>query len=101
VARGETIPRVSAAVRFTASGAILRLTADREPAEARLWTAPSLTRDFQRARWEERELAAANDAWEATLVPPDAGYLGFFAEFVFLVDGLRLHVSSPTRVLDP
>jgi PhoPQ-activated pathogenicity-related protein len=101
VARGEAIPWVASAVRFTASGATLRLTADRQPAEARLWTTRSLTRDFQRARWEKQELAAGNTAWEAALVPPDTGYLGFFAELVFVVDGLRLHVSTPTRVLGP
>lgn len=101
VARGEPVPRVVASVRFTADGLHLRVTADRPPVEARLWAASSEVRDFGAARWEERPLTGTGTTWEAVLTAPARGYRAFFAELVFAVDGLKLHVSSPTQVLGP
>ena len=101
VARGEDVPRVGSVVRYTSEGAALRVTADREPAEARLWVAESPTRDFRQARWEARGLPREEGAWAAAVAPAPAGYRAFFAELAFPVDGLRLYVSTPTRVLGP
>lgn len=101
VARGTPAPEVASSVRFTSDGAILSLTSDRPPAEARLWIARSATRDFHLAQWEERDLPGGNTAWEAAVSAPEAGYLAFFAELVFAVEELKLYTSSPTRVLGP
>lgn len=101
VARGQEVPRVDSSLRFGAEGAVLRVMADREPVEARLWVAESATRDFRGARWEERELPRAGTGWEVRVVPAPTGYRAFFAELVFPVDGLKLYVSTPTRVLGP
>ncbi len=101
VARGDPIPELTAEVRFTAGEALLSISADRTPVETRLWVASSESRDFRQARWEERDLPATATGWGTALAPPQSGYLAFFAELVFSMDGLRFHVSSPTRVLGP
>ncbi|MBC7220922.1 hypothetical protein H5T55_05575 [Candidatus Bipolaricaulota bacterium] len=101
VARGEAVPRVETAVHLTADGATLSVRADRPLAEARLWVAESPTPDFRQARWVERDLPAAGEGWGAEVVAAGASYTAFFAELVFETDGLKLHVSSPTRVLGP
>jgi len=75
--------------------------ADREPAEAQLWVAESPTRDFRQARWLGQDLPKVESGWEVHVSPAAAGYRAFFAELVFPVDGLRLYVSTPTRVLGP
>jgi PhoPQ-activated pathogenicity-related protein len=101
VARGDPIPELTAAVRFTSGGAVLSVSADRPVVEARLWVATSASRDFRQARWEERELPATIAGWEGAVPAPRSGYLAFFAELVFEVDGLRIYATSPTRVLGP
>jgi PhoPQ-activated pathogenicity-related protein len=101
VARGRDLPRLEASLRFSVDGAVLRVSANWEPVEARLWVAESPTRDFRAVRWGEGELARAGNSWEARVAGAASGYRAFFAELVFLVDGLRLHVSTPTRVLGP
>ncbi|GAB4307412.1 MAG: PhoPQ-activated pathogenicity-related family protein [Candidatus Bipolaricaulota bacterium] len=100
VARGEEPPRVESAVRLTLNGAMVNVRADWAPVEARLWVAQSPTPDFREARWVERELPAAAEGWGAH-VAAGAGYTAFFAELVFELDGLKLYVSSPARVLGP
>jgi len=101
VARGDDLPSVDTTVRLTSDGAWLTVRADWSPAEARLWVAQSPTPDFHQARWAERELSAVGEAWGAQVVAIGAGYTAFFAELVFELDGLKLHVSSPARVLGP
>lgn len=101
VARGEDVPRVEGTVRLTLDGALLQVSADGVPAEARLWVAESATPDFRQARWAEQELPVAAGGWEAHVVPAPAGYRAFFAELVFELDGINLYVSSPARVLGP
>lgn len=101
VARGDPLPRVHAELRFRADGADLLIRAEGEPVEGRLWVAESPSRDFRQARWAAEELPAGNRAWEVRVLPPTSGYRAVFAELVFLVDGLRLYVSTPTRVLGP
>lgn len=101
VAQGTPLPVVDSQLRFRADGAVLAVRADREPVEARLWAAESLTRDFREARWVAGELPGGGGTWEARLAPPATGYRAFFAELAFTVGGLRLYVSTPTRVLGP
>ncbi len=101
VALGEPLPKVYSSLRFGSDGANLLLRVEGEPQEVRLWVAESPTRDFRQARWAAETLPGGNGAWEAQLLPPPRGYRAAFAELVFAVDGLRLHVSTPTRVLGP
>lgn len=101
VARGEAVPRVESAVRLAPDGATASVRADRSPTEARLWVAESAVPDFRHARWVERELPTGGEGWEAYVTAAGAGYTAFFAELVFEIEGLKLHVSSPARVLGP
>jgi PhoPQ-activated pathogenicity-related protein len=101
VAQGEEPPRVESVVRLTPEGATVTVHADWVPVEARLWVAESATPDFRQARWAEQGLPVTAGGWEARVLAAGTGYTAFFAEFVFESDGLKLYVSSPTRVLGP
>jgi PhoPQ-activated pathogenicity-related protein len=85
-------------------GGELRLTvgSDMAPDGARLWVAKAPTKDFRKATWEERP-ATVNHAKARSFVlgvvaPPTDGYLAFFAELDFTLDGLRYHLSTQIRV---
>ncbi|MFH1609936.1 MAG: PhoPQ-activated protein PqaA family protein [Candidatus Bipolaricaulota bacterium] len=101
VARGVPLPALTSKVRSSAEGVVLTLSADRPAQEARLWVASSPSRDFRQTRWEERELPATSTGWDTVVSSPQTGYLAFFAELVFEVEGLRLYMTTPTRVLGP
>jgi len=101
VARGVDLPTADSSLRLTSDSATLTVRADRAPAEARLWVAESATPDFRQARWLGQDLPKVESGWEVHVSPAAAGYRAFFAELVFEMDGLKLHVSSPARVLGP
>lgn len=101
VARGEGLPRVESGVRLTPEGVTVAVHADWVPVEARLWVAESATPGFRQARWVEQDLPRVETGWEVHVLPATAGYRAFFAELVFEIDGLKLYVSSPARVLGP
>jgi PhoPQ-activated pathogenicity-related protein len=78
----------------------LRLTvqADPAPAAARLWLAQSPTRDFRKAKWEERAAAIDRAAVRGEVPPPQDGFLAFYAALDYEIDGIRYTLSTQIRV---
>ncbi len=52
---------------------------------ARLWSAPSNSRDFRRSQWSgaEIELPRTGETVEATIAYPEEGYIAFYVELVY------------------
>jgi PhoPQ-activated pathogenicity-related protein len=78
----------------------LRLTvaSDVPPAAARLWVAKSATKDFRQAKWEEQPAAVKGGTVVGEVAPPADGYLAFFGELEFALDGLEYYLSTQVRV---
>jgi len=79
----------------------LTVSAQPKPDETRLWVARMDVRDFRKAKWEEEPLPAAGDGFSVEIPRAQGQYLAAYGELVFLVDGLRLTVSTQPYVLHP
>jgi len=89
--------------QWTEAGDLLRLemTAETAPAEARVWVARSAVRDFREANWEDANLEVADGGAAAEIDRAEGQYLAAYGELVFMVDNLRLTVSTQPYVLHP
>jgi PhoPQ-activated pathogenicity-related protein len=78
----------------------LRLTTDSDvtPTGARLWVAKSNTKDFRQATWEEQPATVKGGTIVGEVAPPAEGFLAFFGEMDFTLDGLGYHLSTQVRV---
>src|SRR5207244_13277223 len=87
----------------------LAIGANRSPKSARLWIAHAPTRDFRKAKWEERPATRLGklvpsrdpDKWGHVfneIAPPADGFLAFFAELEYELNGLPYHLSTQMRI---
>jgi len=81
----------------------LRLTvkATPAPAGARLWVAQAPTQDFRKATWREQPLTPGKGTFVGEVAPPDEGYLSFYGELDYEIDGLKYHLSTQVRMIGP
>jgi PhoPQ-activated pathogenicity-related protein len=79
----------------------LRVSARAEPAPkgARLWVAHAPTRDFRKAEWKEQPATLADGTVAGLVERPKEGYVAFFAEMDFEIDGLKHPLSTQLRVV--
>ncbi len=82
-------------------GAKLTVSADPKPDETRIWVARMDVRDFRQATWAEEPLPADGDGFAGDVARADGQYTAAYGELVFMVDGLRLTVSTQPYVLHP
>src|SRR5207245_1656756 len=68
------------------------------PKGARLWVAQSPTRDFRKAKWVEQSAVVKENVVAGGVAPPAAGYLAFYAELDYAIDGIPFHLSTQIRV---
>ena len=76
----------------------LKLDADPAPKAARLWSAPEQHRDFRQAKWSEQPLAIAGTKITANMEIPPAGFVAFFAEMDYEMDGFTYRLSSQLHI---
>jgi PhoPQ-activated pathogenicity-related protein len=79
----------------------LRLTVDAAPAPkgARLWAAAAPTRDFRKAEWKERKLPEVKEGQlVGELPPPTEGYLAFYGELDYEIDGIKYTLCTQLRL---
>ncbi|MBI4524947.1 MAG: hypothetical protein HY695_14180 [Deltaproteobacteria bacterium] len=83
----------------TLSG-MLRLVFESNPAPtgARLWVARAPTQDFRTAKWEEQAVSFSNGIINGEVTPPAEGYVAFYGELDYEIDGLKYHLSTQVRV---
>jgi PhoPQ-activated pathogenicity-related protein len=80
----------------------LRLTIEATPAPAgaRLWVAQAPTQDFRRAKWREQAVTLSKSIVHGEVTPPAEGYLAFYGELDYEIDGLKYHLSTQVRMIE-
>jgi PhoPQ-activated pathogenicity-related protein len=80
----------------------LRLTvhADPAPLSARLWVAEAKGQDFRRAEWREQPATIDKGKVVGEVAPPKEGWLAFYAELEYEIDGIRYQLSTQIRMAD-
>ncbi len=76
----------------------LQVEADPMPRAARLWSAEAPTRDFRKAKWTERAVPVEGKTLTTELVTPAEGFVAFFMELEYEMDGLRYFLSTQLRI---
>jgi PhoPQ-activated pathogenicity-related protein len=75
----------------------LKVEADRMPRAARLWSTQAATRDFRQSKWTEQPLKAGKSIAGEMAAPAD-GFVAFFAELEYEVEGLPYFLSTQIRI---
>jgi len=80
----------------------LRLTVESNvaPTAARLWAAKAPTKDFRKATWLEQPATVKGSTVVGELAPSADGYVAFFGELEFMMDGLKYCLSTQVRVAE-
>jgi PhoPQ-activated pathogenicity-related protein/lysophospholipase L1-like esterase len=76
----------------------LKVEADPAPKAARLWSTTGATRDFRRSKWSDRPLEVNGKTITVDMEAPAEGYIVFFAELEYEVQGLRYFLSTQLRI---
>jgi PhoPQ-activated pathogenicity-related protein len=86
--------------RHTDTGEKLSLTVEARPAPraARLWVARAPTKDFRKATWQEQAATLQGGTARGQVTPPAEGFVAFFAELDYEVNGLVYHLSTQIRL---
>jgi PhoPQ-activated pathogenicity-related protein len=111
---GYVINGLAAFVRHQISGASMpsltwkhdkeknkhRLTIQATPAPlgARLWVAQSPTPDFRIAEWKEQAVTVSKDTVNGEVASPEGGFLAFFGELDYEIEGLKYHLSTQLQM---
>ncbi|HEV8344201.1 MAG TPA: PhoPQ-activated protein PqaA family protein [Candidatus Binatia bacterium] len=79
-----------------------RLTIEATPAPtgARLWVAQAPTQDFRRAKWREQAVSFSKGTVIGEVTSPQEGYLAFYGELDYEIDGLKYHLSTQIRTTE-
>lgn len=77
---------------------ILEVNASPAPRHARLWVAKAPTRDLRKATWEEQAVRLKEGKVRGEVVPPAEGFLAFFGELEYELDGRPFYLSTQIRV---
>jgi PhoPQ-activated pathogenicity-related protein len=80
----------------------LRLTIEATPGPmgARLWVAQTPTQDFRTATWKEQAVTFSNGIVVGEVTPPEKGYLAFYGEVDYEIDGVKYHLSTQVRTTE-
>jgi PhoPQ-activated pathogenicity-related protein len=78
-----------------------RLTVEATPAPvgARLWVAEAPTQDFRKAAWREQPVTLSKGMFAGEVAPPEEGYVAFYGELDYEIDGLKYHLSTQVRMI--
>jgi PhoPQ-activated pathogenicity-related protein len=68
------------------------------PRRGRLWVAQAPMRDFRKSRWTEQPALASDGTVHGEIAPPTEGYVAFYAELDYEIDGLPYHLSTQLRL---
>jgi PhoPQ-activated pathogenicity-related protein len=77
---------------------LLKVFADPAPRTARLWSAHAPTRDFRNATWSSQPLAMSDKILAVEMAAPSEGFIVFFAELEYEMDGLPYFLSTQLRI---
>ena len=77
----------------------LTVESDTQFRTARLWVATAPTRDFRKAKWESQRVDRIKGMVYGHVDPPKLGFLAFYAEMDFEIDGIAYTLSTQIRVV--
>jgi PhoPQ-activated pathogenicity-related protein len=97
----KPLPRLTWKHGDAADGLRLEVTADPPPKGARLWVAHAPTRDFRKAKWVEHPAKLEGGKAHGKVKLPKEGYLAFYGELDYELDGLAYHLSTQLRLSGP
>lgn len=92
------MPRVAWKHEDAAGKLRLTVTADQPPLAARLWVAQAPTQDFRKAAWEARPAQVTNGTVVGEVTPPASGYVAFYADLEYEMEGTPFQVTTQLRV---
>jgi len=78
----------------------LRIEASLAPTGARLWVAQAPSQDFRTAKWREQVVSFSKGIVIGEVPRPEKGYLAFYGELDYEIDGLKYHLSTQIRMTD-
>jgi hypothetical protein len=72
-----------------------------QPKSARVWIATSDTRDFRKSRWKGQPVDIDADGKLAAclVAPPAKGYLAYYGDVEYDLDGMVWSLSTQVRVV--
>ncbi len=76
----------------------LEVETDTVPKAARFWSATAPTRDFRQATWTATPVKVDGKSLHIDLKTPAEGYIVFFAELEYEIDGMPYFLSTQLRI---
>jgi PhoPQ-activated pathogenicity-related protein len=76
----------------------LKVEAVPAPKAARLWSATAKTRDFRKSQWSDAPLKVDGKMITAEKETPATGFVVFFAEMEYEIDGMPYFLSTQLRI---
>jgi PhoPQ-activated pathogenicity-related protein len=76
----------------------LKVEAEPAPKAARLWSTTATTRDFRKSTWTDAPLKVEGKTITAEMGTPADGFVVFFAELEYEIDGLTYYLSTQLRI---
>jgi hypothetical protein len=58
------------------------------------------TQDFRTATWKEQAVTFSNGIVVGEVTPPEKGYLAFYGEVDYEIDGVKYHLSTQVRTTE-
>jgi PhoPQ-activated pathogenicity-related protein len=97
---GASMPKLT--WKYQSENQKLRLTIEATPPPkgARLWVARMPTQDFRWAQWREQAVTLSNGKVTGEVTAPEEGYLAFFGELDYEIDGLKYNLSTQVRITE-
>ena len=97
---GEPLPKLTWKHTDASEQMKLTVTSDPAPKAARLWVADAPTRDFRKARWDEKPATLEKGMAAGTVDRPSEGWRTFFAELEYEKDGQPFYLSTQLRMAE-
>ncbi|HKA07368.1 MAG TPA: PhoPQ-activated protein PqaA family protein [Gemmataceae bacterium] len=98
--RNEPMPKMSWKHGDDGNKLTIQVTSDPAPKAARLWVADNPSRDFRKARWNERPATLDKGTATGEIEKPTEGWRTFFAECEYEEDGQRYFLSTQLRMAE-
>lgn len=95
------LPRLDWKHRTTPGNLQITVESDIAPRGARLWVAHSATRDFRKSTWQSQPATLQGSTVQGKLSSPDKGFLAYYAELDYELDGQTVHFSTQLQVCEP
>jgi len=76
----------------------LTIQAAPAPQGGRLWVAQAPTQDLRAANWKKQAVTVSNGGVIGEVAIPDEGYLAFYGELDYEIEGLKYHLSTQIQM---